>query len=146
MHALDAFARVLLTRIKLGFKTGTAPDGSKWKKTWRNGQPLRNTGRMAGSFTSRRDGDAIVVGSNLRIPGRATSLPAVHQYGMTIKPVNGKYLVFARPSGKGLVFAKQVVIPARPMMPLDSAGNVAIPAPWMQSALVAMAKALEVNA
>lgn len=147
MAALDAFARVLLTRIRLGFKLGQAPDGTPWKplnkELTRTGQPLRNTGRMQASFTSRRDGDGVLVGSNLRIPGRASSLPAVHQYGMTIKPVKGKYLIWARPGGKGMIFAKQITIPARPMMPLTASGAVDLPLPWAQSALKAMANAMD---
>ena len=149
MKALDAFARVLLTRIRLGFKMGKDPDGNTWaplnKKLTRTGQPLRNTGRMQASFTARRDGDGVLVGSNLRIPGSSSSLPAVHQYGMTIEPTRGKYLVWAAPGGKGMIFAKSITIPARRMMPLTASGAVDLPLPWAQSALKAMANAMDLS-
>ena len=42
---------------------------------------------------------------------------AIHQYGGTIKPKNGKYLAFQL--GSQTVFAKEVTIPARPFMGLS---------------------------
>jgi phage gpG-like protein len=147
-RALEAFARVLRTRIQLGFRQGKSPKGTSWAplKVRKGGQPLRNTGRLYGSIQVRRDGaGGIVVGSNLKIPGSGNSLGAVHQFGMTIKPKTKPFLVFPG-MGKALIFARQVTIPARPFMPLDAAGAVALPPSWEKSALSAMAKALELPA
>jgi len=141
--ALLAFARVLRTRIQLGFRLGKAPDGSSWAKLkWRAGQPLKDRGILYASFQARPDGDSVLVGSNLHLPNSTSSLGAVHQYGMTIKPKKGPYLVFPGPNGNGMVFAKQVTIPARPMMPLDKSGAVKLPPAWEISALNSMGRAL----
>lgn len=143
LKALDAFARVLRTRIQLAFRQAKAPSGAAWPALkLRLGQPLRDTGRLYGSITTRREGDGVVVGTNLKIPGSPNSLGAVHQFGMTIKPKKGPFLVFARPGAKGLVFAKQVTIPARPFMPLDADGKVDLPPAWEKSALASMGAAL----
>lgn len=143
LRALDAFARVLRTRIQLGFRQGKSPKGTAWAplKIRKGGQPLRNTGRLYGSVQVRRDGDGVVVGTNLKLPNNGNSLGAVHQFGMTIKAKTKPFLVFPG-AGKGLIFARQVTIPARPFMPLDAAGAVALPPAWEKSALASMAKAL----
>ena len=142
LRALEAFARVLRTRIQLGFRQGKSPAGVPWKPLKiRKGQPLRNTGRLYGSIQVRRDGNAIQVGTNLKLPNNGNSLGAVHQFGMTIKPKTKPFLVFPG-AGKGLIFARQVTIPARQFMPLDAAGAVALPPSWEKAALGAMAAAL----
>lgn len=141
--ALDAFANVLVNRIKLGFRGAKSPRGNAWKPLkFRTGAPLRNTGNLLGSIVAKRDGDGVLVGTNLRLPNNGNSLGAVHQFGMTILPKKGKYLVFPGMNGKGLVFAKKVVIPARPFMPLDAAGAVALPPAWEKTALNRMSAAL----
>ena len=148
IRALEAFARVLRTRIQLGFRMARSPWGAPWRKlapgVSRQGQPLRNTGRLYGSIGVRRTGNGITVGTNLQIPGRSTSLGAVHQFGMTIRPKNGKFLVWTPPGRKGLVFAEEVTIPARPFMPIRPSGQVDLPPDWARSALSAMARALEI--
>ncbi len=144
MRALDAFARVLMTRIQLTFRAASSPWGVAWKALkFRQGTPLRNTNRLYGSVQTRRDGEGVLVGTNLKLPNNPNSLGAVHQFGMTIKPKLGKFLVFSAPGHKGLVFARQVTIPARPFMPIDIAGQVVLPPAWEKSALGAMAVALE---
>lgn len=143
VQALEAFARVLRTRIQLGFRQAKSPAGVAWKPLkLRQGAPLRDTGRLMGSITVRRDGEGVVVGTNLRLPNNGNSLGAVHQFGMTIKPSTKPRLVFPGPGGKGLIFAKSVTIPARPFMPIDPSGQVQLPPAWEKSALGSMAKAL----
>lgn len=147
MRALDAYARVLRTRIQLCFRMSRSPTGQAWRplnpRLTRTGQPLRNTGRLYGSIGARRAGNAILVGTNLTTPGGDHNLGAIHQFGAHIEPKAGDYLVWSPPGMKGLVFAKSVTIPARPFMPLDAAGRVALPQAWAQSALTAMSNALE---
>lgn len=149
-RAIDAFARVLLNRIKMGFRTSRSPAGASWKplnpKLTRTGQPLVDTGRLRNSVGSRRDGDAVVIGTNLRTPKGGYSLGAVHQFGAVIVPQKAKFLVWSPKGGKGLIFAKRVTIPARPFMPVTANGIVDLPPAWAQSALKAMAAALEVAA
>lgn len=155
LRSLDAFARVLRTRIQLGFRNSTAPSGLAWKGLntfFRSGQPLMNTRRLYGSIQVRRDGDGVVVGTNLRTPDGNYSLGAIHQFGATVKPLAGPGKTFRGrllgpipTAAKGFVFLRQAVIPARPFMPMDSAGNVVLPAAWAKSALGAMGRALELD-
>lgn len=149
LRALDAFARVLRTRIQLGFRMSRSPWGQPWAplnpNLTRKGQPLLNTRRLYSSVGVRREADAVVVGTNLRTPGGDHSLGAVHNFGATIRPKKGKYLVWAPQGSKGLVFAEEVTIPARPFMPIRPNGTVDLPQPWAQSALQSMARALELQ-
>ncbi|GEM_PF-3134629 len=155
-RAVDAFARVLRTRIQMGFRTGRSPSGAAWKPLnpfFRVGQPLRDTGRLYGSIQARRVGDAVLVGTNLRTPDGHHSLGAIHQFGATVEPMEGpgqtyrgRLLGPIRTASKGTVFLKRAVIPARPFMPMDATGRVNLPPSWAQSALQAMAKALELRA
>lgn len=152
-RAVDAFARVLRTRIQMGFRTARSPQGAPWRRLnpfFRAGQPLRNTGRLYGSIQSVRVGDAVVVGTNLRTPDGQHSLGAIHQFGAVIEPREGPGLTYRGrllgpipTANRGFVFLKRAVIPARPFMPLDPAGNVNLPPAWAQSALQAMARALD---
>ena len=116
--------RVLVNRIRLCFKLGIDPWGSPWLALkFRKGQPLRDTGRMNRSIVSKVDATGVTVGTNL-------IYAPVHQFGATIVPKNKPRLVFPGPNGK-LIFAKKVVIPARPFMPLRrGADSVQLPPDW----------------
>ena len=151
-RALGALGRVLVTRIKLGFQSGTAPHGAPWRPlVLRAGQPLLDTGRLRNSITSKIDGDRVLVGTNLTYShdGKTWSAGRVHQFGATVLPVKAKMLRVpfggsvggAKP--KGFLFLEKAVIPARPFMPLNKAGNVDLPESWKVSALNAMAAVLE---
>ena len=115
---LGSIGRVLVNRIRLGFRLGVSPWGMAWQPlaigSKRYGQqPLRDTGRLQRSITSQVEGDSVVVGTNV-IYART------HQYG--------------RPIGKGH-------IPARPFLPLKG-DDVVLPETWGKSALGAMAAAM----
>jgi phage virion morphogenesis protein len=64
-------------------------------------------GGLQGSITFTAARNQVVVGT-------AKVYGAVHQFGATIKPRKGKYLIFRM--GPKLVFAKHVTIPARPYL------------------------------
>jgi phage gpG-like protein len=119
--------RVLVNRIRLGFKMGTSPYGNAWAKLKiRRGEPLRDTGRLQRSITARADASGVVIGTNLK-------QAPVHQFGATINAQPGRRLVFPGPGGR-LIFAKRVTIPARPFMPLVSRNKVELPPDWALSA------------
>lgn len=120
----ETIGRVLVNRIRLCFKLGVDPWGKPWAPLkFRKGQPLRDTGRLNRSIVSRIDGSGVTVGTNVQYA-------PVHQFGATIAPKNKPWLVFPGPSGK-LVFAKKVVVPARPFMPLRAGADfVALPPDW----------------
>lgn len=132
--ALSAFGRVVLNRIRLGFRAGRSPYGQAWAPLkLRAGQPLRDTGALQRSITMSATGNEVVIGTN-RVGAR------VHQFGATIVPVRAKVLAFPGPGG--MIFAKRVVVPARPFMPINPAGDMALPPSWAEAGLKAMAKEL----
>lgn len=156
--ALLAFARVLQTRIRMGFRQGKAPSGASWAPLntfFRSGQPLRDTGRLMGSVNAVPDGDGVLVGTNLRTPGGDHSLGAIHQFGATVVPRPGPGKTFRgrllgpipTTGGGGFIFLRKAVIPARPFMPLDATGDtVVLPPAWELSALKSMARAMGLGA
>ncbi len=120
----------IASRVRLCFKLGIDPWGSPWAKLkFRKGQPLKDTGRLRSSVVSKPDSTGVTVGTNL------IQAP-VHQFGATIVPVKAKRLVFPGPGG-GLIFAKKVVIPARPFLPLQG-NQVVLPAEWSASVVSAL--------
>jgi len=121
----------LATKIRLCFRLGVDPWGSPWVALkLRKGQPLRDTGRLQRSITSNPDSSGVTIGTNL-IQAK------VQQFGATIVPVKAKRLVFPGPHGK-LIFAKKVVVPARPYMPITHGGTVQLPAEWKASVISAL--------
>lgn len=151
----DSVGAGLKTLIDLGFKLSQDPWGQQWaplkfralrrsddgkkisrtgrqqagaNRTGKAGQPLRDTGRLQRSITYRAESDGLTVGTNIRAKSGA-SIAAVHQFGATIRPKKGKFLVFPGPNG-ALIFAKKSVIPRRAFLPLDTGGNLALPASW----------------
>jgi phage gpG-like protein len=141
--ALAALGRVIVNRIRLGFRSSIDPYGKPWAApVLRQGQPLIDTGRLRSSITSQVQGQEVVVGTNL-------IYAPIHQFGGLILPKKGKFLVFPRggsaagekPNGK--VFARKVYIPQRRFMPLNDVGQVELPASWAVTGLDAMAKALK---
>ena len=115
---------VLVRKINLGFKLGIDPFGNPWTKLkLRKGQPLRDTGRLQRSITAKADAKGVTVGTNV-------AYARTHQFGATIEPKKAKRLVFQGPGGR-LIFAKKVVIPARPFLPLRADAQVAaLPPDW----------------
>lgn len=108
----EAIGDVLLDGVHDRFKTGHAPDGTPWKKSWRaqvqNGQTLRDTGRLLNSFYVKITNTGAIVSSNVEYA------PHLH-YGAVITPKKAPYLKFKTPMG-GWVSAKRVVLPARPIL------------------------------
>lgn len=147
---LEVVGRKVANRVRLGFRSGTAPNGQRWKPLrFREGEPLRDTKRLNNSITTRLGDDYVDVGTNVKYG-------PVHQFGAVIRPKPGfwathskagpgrrpKMLVFKGPHG--LVFAKQVTIPARPFLPLDRAGNVSLPPDWGADVLSALRRHFDV--
>lgn len=147
---MATIGRKVGTRIRLGFKSGTSPDGKRWAplKT-RIGQPLQDTGRLRSSITQNVGPDYVDVGTNVKYA-------FIHQFGKVIKAQPGspgqnsigkrkgaKHLVFPIKAGGGvLAFAKEVTIPARPFMPIGGSGQLDLPGPWQDDVLTALRRHL----
>lgn len=126
----EVVGRKIKAKVQLGFRSGVAPSGKRWAPLrFRNGQPLLDTGRLRNAIVANATGQYVDVGTNIKYA-------PVHQFGAVIKPKKAKRLVF--PSQFGLVFAKQVSVPARPFLPLDAAGNVDLPPQWAGDVLSAL--------
>lgn len=123
-----AIGRVMVNRIRICFRMGVDPWGKPWQALkLRKGQPLRDTGRLERSVSYTASDDDLLVGTNVRYA-------PTHQFGATIVPKKAKRLVFKGPNGT-VIFAKKVVVPARPFMPLRTYGGPpALPPAWSAAA------------
>lgn len=105
------------------FAEGVGPDGERWeplseitKQLRREGpgsgsdKPLNDTRALFRSIQKAVTGNTVSVGSNL-------PYAALQQFGGTIRPKNGDFLVFG--TGENTVFAKESKVPARPYLGLN---------------------------
>lgn len=136
-QVLPVIGRKMTTLIQLGFRGSVSPWGQPWQplnpRATRRGQPLRDTGQLLRSIGWQISGDKVAIGTNVQHA-------RVHQFGATITPVNAKLLRWIGAGGTP-IFAKRVVIPARPFMPMTASG-VSFPAPWRQQTLEAIRQAI----
>jgi phage virion morphogenesis protein len=99
------------------FDRAQDPEGTPWKgwspayaKVTRSSGLLRASamrGGLMGSITFQANAHSVRVGSN-------KVYAAVHQFGATIVPRRGRFLIFRL--GARVVFAKKVTLPARPYL------------------------------
>lgn len=131
--ALQTVGRTIASRVRLGFRTGISPFGQAWSPLKiRQGQPLRDTGRLASSITYRVGGS----GSDQHVDvGTNVDYAPIHQYGGFIKPKTAKYLRFM--GSAGVVFSKGVYIPDRPFLPIKG-DTFELPQPWGLAVLKAL--------
>jgi phage virion morphogenesis protein len=112
---LDAIGAVLVANTVHRFETGQAPGGAPWLQSLRakirGGQTLVDTARLKQSFSSLVIGKLVVWGTNVLYA-------AIHQFGGTILPRKGPFLIFTNAQGIK-VFARKVVMPARPFVGFD---------------------------
>lgn len=130
---LKAFGVALVEDTNQRFERGVDPTGAAWAGLHpayamikRGPGILRESRMLQRSITSAVNGNSVIVGSN-RV------YAAVHQFGATIRPKNGKRLAFrlgrVGPRGgksSGMVFAKSVTIPARPYLGIGKSSREAI--------------------
>ena len=102
---------VLVSSTKKRFEDETAPDGTKWPKSYRaaarGGQTLSDKGRLKNSISYQASATKVEVGTNVKYAH-------VHQEGMEIKAKNAKFLRFR--VGGGWAKKKKVTIPKRPFL------------------------------
>lgn len=104
------------------FNNQKSPSGIPWIQSLRarqqGGETLRDTGRLLNSLTHTILPDGVEWGTNV------VYAPVMH-YGAQIVPKNKAYLSFLNALGVR-VFAKQVVIPARPFLGINEQDKTAI--------------------
>lgn len=128
---LAAIGGALVTQVDLGFREQTDPWGAPWpalsattqarRRSGRGSganQILRDTGRLANSFSYRADDRAVQVGTSVVYAG-------THQFGAE----KGAYGRTRR--GSPIPWGD---VPARPMLPIRS-GVAALPAAWKDEIL-----------
>lgn len=119
-RVLDRIGNDLTEEVRLGFANGRGPNGEVWPAPkFRKGQPLRDTGRLMNSITHRTGPDYIEIGTSVKYA-------AIQQFGGTIRPKRGKFLVFKPKGSANPIFAREVTIPARPFLPVKR-----LPAAWL---------------
>lgn len=132
--AMTTIGRVLSTRIKMGFDKSTSPYGDKWAALkYRSGRPLINTADLQNSITYNADNNSVAIGTN-------KTQSRVQNFGAVITPRTAKTLRFF--IGNRAVFAKQVVIPARPYMPIVG-NDVVLPQDWLKATVKALQDHIE---
>ena len=111
-------AQTLTASAKERFVDETDPEGNKWKKGVKNGgQTLTLSGLLRRSITNTSDDKTAVIGTNRIYAG-------IHQFGGVITAKKSKYLRF-KINGRE-VFAKSVVIPARPFLGVSETDKEAV--------------------
>lgn len=111
-------AQTLTVSAKERFVDETDPEGNKWKKGVKNGgQTLTLSGLLRRSITNTSDDKTAVIGTNRIYAG-------IHQFGGVITAKKSKYLRF-KINGRE-VFAKSVVIPARPFLGVSETDKDAV--------------------
>jgi phage gpG-like protein len=110
-----------LAQVQAEFRESRDPYGSAWAALkYRSGQPLRDTGRLASSFSSRAGSNTIEVGTNV-------AYAAPHQDGASIKPRARKTIDGAVESMRKKMAAKpagMIIIPQRRMLPDGDIGPI----------------------
>lgn len=127
---LKAAASEALTQVQLEFRESVDPTGQAWAPLkYRDGMPLRDTGRMANSFTSKPTGNGFMVGTNVAYAvyhqkgtkGRKaaqTRMQAVGKNGRFMSRLRAGKAKSASVGVRSLTFkAGSGGIPARPMVP-----------------------------
>ena len=133
LHA--AIGATLANLVRLGFRNSTSPYGARWKPLKiRRGQPLVDKGQLRSSITFRADKGGVTVGTN-KLQAK------VQQFGATIVPVNATFLSW-QANGQRF-FAKKVVIPARPFLPLLPNGQPKLPPTWERAVVARLQGAIQ---
>lgn len=115
---LKRVARMLTASTKERFVDETDPESNKWKKGVKNGgQTLTLSGLLRRSITNKSDDKTAEIGTNRIYAG-------IHQFGGVITAKKAKYLRF-KINGRE-VFAKSVVIPARPFLGVSETDKEAV--------------------
>lgn len=144
--AMRAIGQTLVTDADLGFRAQSDPWGAPWeplaastlkRRRGKRAQILRDTGRLANSFSYRADARSVEVGTNV-------AYAAIHQFGGTTQRAASQRTLYFRQAKDGKVgnrFVKKrrsnfaqdvnigahaVTIPARPMLPIRN-GQVDLP-------------------
>lgn len=113
------------------FAAQHGPGGSPWKPSWRaqeqGGRTLIDKGGLLASVTNRASSHRVEWGVIAKT--ESAKHAATQQYGDTITPKKGPYLVFRGANGH-VIFARSVTIPARPFLGIDEQDRADLNEAW----------------
>lgn len=137
--------RRLVNDFKMGFRQGIAPNGEKWEPLkHREGQPLRDTGRLQRSISFKAGEKQVEIGTNV-------AYAKAHQFGVTKQNVPEHTKLINQAFGKKLKFpvyanvkahTKNPKIPARPFLGIETRQKKKI----MQAFIATISKLLDEKA
>lgn len=134
--AFDAIGNTLANRIRAGFRYSRTPWGDAWKPiTYRQGKPLRDTGRLLGSITHNATNGSVRIGTDGDLV-----YTKIHQFGGVITPRTAKTLRFF--IGNKMILTDKAVIPARPYLPIKNMA-VDLPTAWFDDVVRNLEKHIE---
>ena len=114
------------------FMRGQGPGGQAWPMSRRaameGGRTLIDKGGLVSSITSRATSNRVEWGVMAKT--RSAKFAASHQFGVTIRPKKGPFLIFRGADGH-LVFAKSVTIPRRPFLGVDADDRQDLKTAWI---------------
>ena len=125
-----AIGKSVVSNIQQMFFLQKSPWNQAWKPVLRTtgGPILRLSGQLFSSIQSNAYTNKAIISTNKRYA-------STHQFGETIVPKKGKYLIFKL--NGATIFALKVTIPARPFMPLKSKNQALWPPRWKEKAMSA---------
>lgn len=149
---LDIAGAILENSTRDRFRTSSGPGGIPWPATWRQrfqaapgtgksrdprspvgpnpgGRPLIDTGGLLSSLTHVATDKRLEVGIIAKT--ESARFAYVQQFGATIVPRRGEFLVFTGPDGRK-IFTRKVTIPARPFIGVDDADRMDLNDAWLE--------------
>lgn len=116
--AMDEIGEMLVSSVIERFEREEDPDGKPWEKSARasaeGGQTLTDTAILKGSITHDTHSFHVDVGS-------VEKYSAIHQFGGTIRPTNGEWLLF-QVQGKWCM-VREVEMPQRAYLGINAQDN-----------------------
>lgn len=114
------------------FYSGHGPGGTPWPMSRRamvqGGRTLIDKGGLVSSITSRATSNRVEWGVMAKT--RSAKFAASHQFGVTIRPKKGPFLIFRGPDGH-VIFARSVTIPRRPFLGVDADDRQELKTAWI---------------
>jgi phage gpG-like protein len=128
---METAGAILENSTRERFFTGHGPGGIPWPVSHRamaqGGRTLIDRGGLDSSIISRATDNRVEWGVMAKTP--SAKFAASHQFGVTIRPKKGPYLIFRGADGH-VIFARQVTIPARPFLGIDEDDRQELKAAW----------------
>lgn len=129
---METAGSILENSTRSRFAEQHGPGGIPWPPSRRaleqGGRTLIDQGGLVGSITSRASQNRVEWGVMAKT--RSAKFAASHQFGVTITPKKGPYLIFRAPDGH-IIRARSVTLPPRPFLGVDEDDRQDLKAAWV---------------